>query len=120
MVPCYLVTERAVTECWDRHSARKLARERGLTWGRYAVAVINETDDEADAERVADAQRALQARKLFEHALELVQSASIRAWARRSNNRWLFCKWLRTCIMSGRTPDVHLVTAFIVSSAIGL
>lgn len=118
--PCYLVTLAATTDCWNRQCARQLARELGLSWGQYAVIPVNETDEEADSERVAAAKRMLSARACFEAALATVESATVRAWARSSWNRPILVKLADRVLAKHPNDAVSCVATLILANAIGL
>lgn len=120
---CHLVTLMAVTTCWNRHHARALARELGLSRAQFRILLANDTDDEADSEAIAAAKRSLSGRAHLEAALERVESASIRAWAREPHNRRLLTHYAAISLEKARpggVADVHMFAAFIVASAIGL
>ena len=121
MLDFHLVTRSSVHGYPTRQAARQAARAAGLRWGQYAVLIANDTDEEADEEAIAQAKRTIAARAHLEAALELVESASIRAWARSPWNRPLFVRLAALGLQkNGPASNVHMFAAFITSSAIGL
>lgn len=60
------------------------------------------------------------AEKLFETALSLVDSGSIRAWAQSEHNRPIFIKLAQNMLNNGPDGAHHKLATLIVSNAIGL
>ncbi len=60
------------------------------------------------------------AEQLFETALSLVDSGSIRAWAQSEHNRPIFVKLAQCVLDKGPDGAHHKLAVLIVSNAIGL